>query len=68
VRRNDRAATVEDRCADRTLRMTTLAGHVATVDALVIDPLSAAQVRQRRDITTAILGRLDPEDRFATGS
>jgi DNA-binding MarR family transcriptional regulator len=47
---------------------TSAPGHVATVDALVIDPLSATQVRQLRDITTAILSRLDPEKRFAKGS
>jgi len=47
---------------------TSAPGHVATVDALVIEPLSAAQVRQLRDITTAILSRLDPEERFAKGS
>jgi len=35
-------------------------GHVATVDALVIDPLSASQIEQLRDITAAILSRLDP--------
>ena len=38
-------------------------GHVATVDALVIDPLSASQIEQLRDITAAILSRLDPGQR-----
>jgi len=38
-------------------------GHVATVDALVIDPLSASQIEQLRDITAAILSRLDPGHR-----
>lgn len=41
-------------------------GHVATVDALVIDPLSAEQIQQLRDITSAILSRLDPEKHFPT--
>ena len=43
-------------------------GHVATVDALVIDPLTATQIKQLRDITTAILSRLDPDARFSRGS
>jgi len=43
-------------------------GHVATVDALVIDPLTATQIRQLRDITTAILSRLDPDAHFPRGS
>ena len=38
-------------------------GHAATVDALVIDPLSTTQIEQLRDITAAILSRLDPEER-----
>jgi DNA-binding MarR family transcriptional regulator len=38
-------------------------GHVATVDALVIDPLSTTRIEQLRDITAAILSRLDPEER-----
>jgi DNA-binding MarR family transcriptional regulator len=38
-------------------------GHVATVDALVIDPLSTTQIEQLRDITAAILSRFDPEER-----
>jgi DNA-binding MarR family transcriptional regulator len=46
---------------------TSAPGHVATVDALVIDPLSATQVRQLRAITTSILSRLDPDERFAKG-
>ena len=38
-------------------------GHVETVNALVIDPLSTTQIEQLRDITAAILSRLDPEER-----
>jgi len=38
-------------------------GHVATADALVIDPMSTTQIEQLRDITAAILSRLDPEER-----
>ena len=41
-------------------------GHVATVEDLVIDPLSAEQIQQLRDITAAILRRLDPDERFRT--
>ena len=43
-------------------------GHVATVNALVIDPLTATQTEQLRDITTAILSRLDPDAHFPRGS
>jgi len=43
-------------------------GHVATVDAIVIDPLSAEQVEQLQVITTAILSRLDPDENFSRGS
>ena len=39
-------------------------GHVATVESLVIDPLSATQIAQLEDITAAILSRLDPQKRF----
>lgn len=35
-------------------------GHVEAVRQIVLDPLSSAQVDQLRDITEAILGRLDP--------
>ena len=38
-------------------------GHVETVNALVIDPLSTTQIEQLRDITAAILSRFDPEER-----
>ncbi|HZM67465.1 MAG TPA: MarR family transcriptional regulator [Nakamurella sp.] len=43
-------------------------GHVATVDALIIEPLSPAQIQQLREITAAILSRLDPEEHFSSGS
>ena len=43
-------------------------GHVATVDAIVIDPLSVEQVEQLQVITTAILSRLDPDESFSRGS
>ncbi len=43
-------------------------GHVATVDHLVIDPLSASQIEQLRDITAAIFSRLDPEKRFPSAA
>lgn len=36
-------------------------GHVATVRELVIDALSATQIRQLAAICQAILGRLDPD-------
>jgi DNA-binding MarR family transcriptional regulator len=39
-------------------------GHVAAARELVINPLSAAQIKQLRDITTSILARLDPTQRF----
>jgi len=50
------------------LIQTSAPGHVATVDTLIIEPLSPKQVKQLRDITAAILGRLDPEGRFTSGS
>ena len=40
-------------------------GHVAAVRELVVNPLSAAQIGQLRDISATILARLDPEDRFS---
>jgi DNA-binding MarR family transcriptional regulator len=43
-------------------------GHVGIVNDLVVDPLSAQQIEQLRDITAAILSRLDPEGRFSEGS
>ena len=43
-------------------------GHGATVDALIIEPLSPAQIQQLREITAAILSRLDPEEHFSSGS
>ena len=39
-------------------------GHVAAARELVINPLSAAQIKQLRGITTSILARLDPTQRF----
>lgn len=39
-------------------------GHVAAVRSLVIDSLTAAQIEQLRNISTSILTRLDPADRF----
>ena len=39
-------------------------GHVAAARELVINPLSAAQIKQLRDITASILARLDPTQRF----
>lgn len=36
-------------------------GHVATVRGLVVDALSSQQVRQLRDISDALLQRLDPD-------
>jgi hypothetical protein len=59
---------------ERTLRMTAVAqrtgatlarlshvGHVATVRQHVIDALTPEQVTQLKDITDAILSRLDPD-------
>ena len=40
-------------------------GHVETVRAFVIDALSAQQVRQLDTIMTALLKRLDPDDRMS---
>jgi hypothetical protein len=37
--------------------------QLTAVDALVIDPMSTTQIEQLRDITAAILSRLDPEER-----
>ena len=39
-------------------------GHVGAARELVIDSLSAAQIKQLRDITACILARLDPTQRF----
>lgn len=39
-------------------------GHVAAVRTLVVNSLTAAQIEQLRDISTSILARLDPADRF----
>ncbi len=39
-------------------------GHVAAAREFVVDSLSAAQIEQLRDISTSILARLDPADRF----
>ena len=39
-------------------------GHVAAARTLVINPLSAAQIEQLRDISSSILARLDPTQRF----
>jgi DNA-binding MarR family transcriptional regulator len=47
---------------------TSAPGHVATVDELIIEPLSPAQIKQLREITAAILSRLDPEGHFSRGS
>jgi len=47
---------------------TSAPGHVATVDELIIEPLSPAQIKQLREITNAILSRLDPEGHFSRGS
>lgn len=43
-------------------------GHVRTARALVVDALTEAQVGQLEAITTALLGRLDPDDRLARRS
>ncbi|HEY0117181.1 MAG TPA: MarR family winged helix-turn-helix transcriptional regulator [Cellulomonas sp.] len=43
-------------------------GHVRTARALVIDALTDEQVAQLEAITTALLTRLDPEDRLARRS
>ncbi|MGD6980954.1 MULTISPECIES: MarR family winged helix-turn-helix transcriptional regulator [Citricoccus] len=40
-------------------------GHAATVREHVFDVLSHEQVGQLKDITTAILSRLDPDERLA---
>ena len=40
-------------------------GHVATARALVIDALTDEQVAQLEAIATALLTRLDPQDRLA---
>jgi len=40
-------------------------GHVAAVRELVIDPLSAAEIEQLRNISARILARLDPAERFS---
>jgi DNA-binding MarR family transcriptional regulator len=42
----------------------TAPGHVATVLAEVIDPLTAAQIRQLGEIAGAMLTKLDPEGRM----
>lgn len=42
----------------------TAPGHVRTARALVIDALTAEQVTQLEAITSALLTRLDPEDRL----
>jgi len=39
-------------------------GHVAAVRTLVVNSLTAAQIEQLHDISTSILARLDPADRF----
>lgn len=39
-------------------------GHVATVRDHVLDPLTRDQVLQLRDISEALLTRLDPEGRM----
>ena len=39
-------------------------GHVATVREHVLDPLSRRQIRQLREIASALLTRLDPEGRM----
>ena len=39
-------------------------GHVAAVRSLVVNSLTAAQIEQLRDISTSILARLNPADRF----
>ena len=39
-------------------------GHVATVRRHVLDPLTRTQLGQLRDITDALLSRLDPEGRM----
>jgi DNA-binding MarR family transcriptional regulator len=39
-------------------------GHVTTVRRNVLDPLSREQVAQLRDISDALLTRLDPEGRM----
>lgn len=39
----------------------TAPGHVSAVRRLVFDALSAEQVRQLEDITTSVLGTLDPD-------
>lgn len=46
----------------------TAPGHVAIVNAMIIQPLSATQIVQLRDITTAILSRLDPDAHSPRGS
>jgi DNA-binding MarR family transcriptional regulator len=43
----------------------TAPGHVATVREHVIDALTRDQVRQLREITEALLRRLDPEEKMA---
>lgn len=43
-------------------------GHVATVQSLLFDALTDAQVRQLDKIATAILQRLDPGRRLAVNS
>lgn len=42
----------------------TAPGHVEAVRTLVLDPLDATQVRQLRDACSAIVDRLDPDDRL----
>ncbi|UZN01834.1 MarR family winged helix-turn-helix transcriptional regulator [Cellulomonas sp. S1-8] len=43
----------------------TAPGHVATARELVVDALTADQVRQLEDLTRTMLQRLDPEGRLA---
>ena len=61
----DRRAT-NARLSDRgwDLVVETAPGHVETVRHLVIDGLSATQVRQLARISDAMLARLDPEGRM----
>lgn len=68
----DRATCAEDRRATNArltpagwdLVVATAPGHVATARALVVDALTADEVRQLETLTRAMLARLDPEGRL----
>ncbi|MFY0406131.1 MarR family winged helix-turn-helix transcriptional regulator [Solicola sp. PLA-1-18] len=61
----DRRATIATLTEDGWRKVVTTApGHVEAVRTFVLDPLDREQVRQLRDACSAIVGRLDPDDRL----